>query len=386
MATRRNHILWGYCFRAIKPVSMLKQLAELGPVARRRIRVIAALLVAIALLVLAWQLLLVLVPLALSAVIASLLLPVVRIGERSPLARRWPRLNRALVAGFATVLGVVIVLAFLGLVAYGLVGGAATFAQTSPLLNDEGSRAFADVEAAYRERVPVRIQEEIDPRLAALGDAILDSGVSALGKVANAIQSNIGQFVTLLATPIVVFQFLYRPNAVPEAARRLIPAPLRDDLAEMARLTGTTAIAYIRVQLVGAIFVGLSIWLLYWAVGIKLALPLGMLAALTELVPVVGTLLFLLLMAVAVGLTDLTLLPVALAFYLLVQVIQNSFVTPRLHGLALGLHPMGVLLSLAIFTMFFGFIGALVAAPVTGAAYRVLQYVGRVWEESEDGS
>ena len=386
MATRRNHILCGYCFRAIKPVSMLKQLAELGPVARRRIRVIAALLVAIALLVLAWQLLLVLVPLALSAVIASLLLPVVRIGERSPLARRWPRLNRALVAGFATVLGVVIVLAFLGLVAYGLVGGAATFAQTSPLLNDEGSRAFADVEAAYRERVPVRIQEEIDPRLAALGDAILDSGVSALGKVASAIQSNIGQFVTLLATPIVVFQFLYRPNAVPEAARRLIPAPLRDDLAEMARLTGTTAIAYIRVQLVGAIFVGLSIWLLYWAVGIKLALPLGMLAALTELVPVVGTLLFLLLMAVAVGLTDLTLLPVALAFYLLVQVIQNSFVTPRLHGLALGLHPMGVLLSLAIFTMFFGFIGALVAAPVTGAAYRVLQYVGRVWEECEDGS
>ena len=365
---------------------MLKQLGELGPVARRRIRVIAALLVAIALLVLAWQLLLVLVPLALSAVIASLLLPVVRIGERSPLARRWPRVNRALVAGFATVLGVAVVLAFLGLVAYGLVGGAATFAQTSPLINEEGDKAFTDVEAAYRERVPVWLQEEIDPRMASLGDAVLDSGVSALGKVASAIQSNIGQFVTLLATPIVVFQFLYRPGAVPQAASRLIPAALRDDLAEMARLTGTTAIAYIRVQLVGAIFVGLSIWLLYWAVGIKLALPLAMLAAMTELVPVVGTLLFLLLMVVAVGLTDLTLLPVALAFYLLVQVIQNSFVTPRLHGLALGLHPMGVLLSLAIFTMFFGFIGALVAAPVTGAAYRVLQYVGRVWEESEDGS
>lgn len=363
---------------------MLKQLVELGPAARRRVRVIAALLVAVALLVLAWQLLLVLLPLALSTVIASLLLPVVRIGERSPLARRWPRFNRALVAGFATLLGVVIALAFLGLVAYGLVGGATTFAQTSPILGEEGGRAFADVEAAYRERVPVRIQEEIDPRLASVGDAILDSAVSALERMADAIRSNIGQFVTLLATPIVVFQFLYRPGAVPEAARRLIPAPLRDDLAEMARLTGTTVIAYIRVQLVGAIFVGLSIWLLYWAVDIKLALPLAMLAAMTELVPVVGTLLFLLLMVVAVGLTDLGLLPVALAFYLLVQVIQNSFVTPRLHGLALGLHPMGVLLSLAIFTMFFGFIGALVAAPVTGAAYRVLQYVGRVWEESAE--
>ena len=102
---------------------MLKQLAEMGPVARRRIRLLVALGVAVVLLVLAWQLLLVLIPLALSAVIASLLLPLVRLGERSPLARRWPRFNRALVAGFATLLGVAAVLGFLALVAYGLVGG-----------------------------------------------------------------------------------------------------------------------------------------------------------------------------------------------------------------------------------------------------------------------
>ena len=43
---------------------------------------------------------------------------------------------------------------------------------------------------------------------------------------------------------------------------------------------------------------------------------------------------------------------------------------------------MGLVLSLAIFGMFFGIIGALVAAPVTGAAYRVLQYVGREWDNA----
>ena len=118
--------------------------------------------------------------------------------------------------------------------------------------------------------------------------------------------------------------------------------------------------------------VGVTVWLLYWAVGIQLALPLGVLAAVTELVPVVGITLFLLLMVIAVALTDLRLLPLAVVFFLLVQVIQNSFVTPRLHGLALGIHPMGLVLSPAIFGMFFGIIGALVAAPATGAAYRVL--------------
>ena len=72
---------------------MLKQLEELPPSTQRRIRLVAALLVAVALLVVAWQLLLVLVPLAVSAVIASLLIPVMRLGERTPLARRWPTIQ-----------------------------------------------------------------------------------------------------------------------------------------------------------------------------------------------------------------------------------------------------------------------------------------------------
>ena len=337
---------------------------------------------AVALLVVAWQLLLVLIPLAVSAVIASLLIPVMRLGERTPLARRWPRFNRLMVAGIATLLGVIIVLAVIGVGAYALVGGATTIAEVAPALIEEADSAFAQIAASYRERVPETVQEQVDPRLASFRDSIYDSGVSAVENLANLIQSNIGQFVSLLATPIAVFQFLYNPGAVPRAARRLVPAPIRDDLSEMARLAGTTVIAYVRVQLVGAVMVGVTVWLLYWAVGIKLALPLAMLAAATELVPVVGTTLFILLMVIAVALTDLRLLPFAVVFYLLVQVIQNSLVTPRLHGLALGVHPMGLLLSIAIFAMFFGILGALVAAPVTGAAYRVLQYVGREWDRA----
>ena len=372
----------GVAFGNQAPVFMLKQLTELPPPTQRRIRLVAALLVAVALLVVAWKLLLVLVPLAVSAVIASFLIPVMRLGERTPLARRWPRFNRVLVAGIATLLGVVIVLAVIGIGAYALVGGATTIAEVAPIFTDEGREAFENIETAYRERVPQRIQEQVDPRLESISDSVFDSGVAAVEKVASIIQSNIGQFVTLLATPIVVFQFLYRPSAIPEAARRLVPETIRDDLSEMSRLAGTTVIAYIRVQLVGAVIVGVAVWLLYWAVGIQLALPLGLLAAVTELVPVIGTTLFILFMAIAVALTDLRLLPLAAVFYLLVQVIQNSFVTPRLHGLALGVHPMALLLSIAIFGMFFGILGALVAAPVTGAAFRVIQYVGRVWAEA----
>ena len=66
------------------------------------------------------------------------------------------------------------------------------------------------------------------------------------------------------------------------------------------------AVAVVLDKPPGAVFVGGAIWLLYWAVGIKLALPLGTLATVTELVPILGTFIFLLVMVVAVVLADLS--------------------------------------------------------------------------------
>ena len=129
-------------------------------------------------------------------------------------------------------------------------------------------------------------------------------------------------------------------------------------------------------------FVGGMIWLLYWAVGIDLALPLGMLAALTELVPIIGITIFLLLMVIAVMLTDLAKLPLAILFFVLVQVVQNTFVTPRLQVQALGLHPVILVVALAVFSLLFGILGALVAAPVTGASLQGVAVHPRRMEQS----
>ena len=44
------------------------------------------------------------------------------------------------------------------------------------------------------------------------------------------------------------------------------------------------------------------------------------------------------------------------------------------------MNPMALVLAMAVFTLFFGLLGALVAAPLTAAIYHVLRYVGREWE------
>ena len=361
---------------------MLGQEFDISAPAQRRLRLLASLGTAAILLVIGWQLLLVLVPLIISTIAAVMLMPVMKLGERSPLARRWPKYNRMAVATLASLLALVVVLGLIGLGTYGLIGGAQTFYEAAPAITEQTTSALEQIESAYRERVPESIQEQLDPRIEEYRDSVSDSIVSMAENIAGLVQSNVSQVITLIATPIAIFQILYQPKALTDALRRLVPGPLQEDLPEMGRIAGVTVIAYIRVQLLGAVFVGSAIWLLYWAVGIKLSLPLGMLAAITELVPILGTFIFLLVMVVAVVLTDLGRLPLAIFFFVLIQVIHNAIILPRLQVRALGLHPVIIVVSLAIFTLWFGVLGALVAAPLTGVAFRVMQYSREVWNNA----
>lgn len=362
---------------------MFAQLTQVSATARRRIRLLASLATAAGLLVIGWHLLIVLIPLAISAIAASMLMPLMRVGDRSPLARRWPRASRLILATSASLLTIIVVLGILVLATYALIGGAKTFIESVPALGVESRGAFESIEETYREKVPARIREALNPRLEEYRDALLNSGFSALERVAGLLQSNVSQMIAIIATPIAIFQMLYQPRALTDAMRQLIPGPLQEDLSEMGRLVGRTIVAYIRVQLVGSVFVGGSIWLLYWAVGIKLALPLGLIAAVAELVPIIGSTVFILVAGVAVALTDLQRLPLAIAFFVLVQVVYGGLVFPRLQGQALGLHPVILVVTLAVFSVFFGILGALVAAPISGATYRVAQYARDVWNNAE---
>ena len=74
---------------------------------------------------------------------------------------------------------------------------------------------------------PESIQEYFDPRLEAYRDSLSDSVVSMVENIAGLVQSNISQVITLIATPIAIFQILYQPKALIDALRRLVPGPLQ---------------------------------------------------------------------------------------------------------------------------------------------------------------
>ena len=166
---------------------MLEQLSHLSPLARRRMRLLASLAVAIGLLLAAWHLLLILLPLVISGLTAYSLMPLVRAGERTAPARRWPGPSSVIIAILVTVLAVTIVLGLFAITVWALVDGVYTLSETMPILLEGASEEWVKLERIYQEQVPLIIQEAVDPEVSKMYASILEAGTNSLGRVLSVI-------------------------------------------------------------------------------------------------------------------------------------------------------------------------------------------------------
>jgi predicted PurR-regulated permease PerM len=171
--------------------------------------------------------------------------------------------------------------------------------------------------------------------------------------------------------PVALFYLLMEWEHFMKSLRTLIPPRLRaasdSFLAESDQVLGE----YLRGQLVvmGVLAVFYSAGLALF--GLDLALPIGAFTGLAVFVPYLGFGLGMVL-ALLAGLLEFSssggvaqaVLMVAVV-YGLGQLVESFFLTPRLVGERIGLHPLAVIFSLLAFGQLFGFIGILVALPVS---------------------
>ena len=147
--------------------------------------------------------------------------------------------------------------------------------------------------------------------------------------------------------------------------------------SEIARVFG----AYVRAQLMVAASLGLLVAIALLALGVPYALFLALFAALAELIPMVGPVagaVPALLVAATMPLP--TVIWVGLAF-VLIQMVESNVLLPRLTGRAVGLHPVGSLLALALGFELGGVIGALFAVPLAGLLWVLVSTAVRAWRD-----
>jgi predicted PurR-regulated permease PerM len=128
---------------------------------------------------------------------------------------------------------------------------------------------------------------------------------------------------------------------------------------------------YFRGQSLVALCVGILFAVGFKIIGFPLAITLGLFMGVLNLIPYLQTIGFIpiillsLLKSVETGQNFLIIAGLAFLVVIIVQVIQDLFLVPRIMGKAMGLNPAIILLSLSIWGSLLGFIGLIIALPLT---------------------
>ena len=129
--------------------------------------------------------------------------------------------------------------------------------------------------------------------------------------------------------------------------------------------------AFVRGLALLSLVIGVLSGIGYALIGLPYALTIGIIAGILEAVPYVGPILTMI-VSVAVGLSvSPTMALLAVGVALVVQMLENAIIVPRVMDRAVGVNPIVTLLALSIFAELFGFVGALLAVPLA-AAFQVL--------------
>jgi predicted PurR-regulated permease PerM len=187
-------------------------------------------------------------------------------------------------------------------------------------------------------------------------------GILGVGKGVGFALSLIGYLVLV---PVLIIYLLLDFDGMTRRAWSLVPPRFNDRWLPLVREYDSLLGRYFRGQLIAALIVGLLTWLGLLILGFPYSGLVGAVAGVFNLVPYLGLIVSAvpaLLIAVLSGNVVASLAKVAIVFFI-VQLIDGTVTGPRIVGGSVGLHPVWVILVLAIGSFFFGFAGLLLAMP-----------------------
>ena len=170
--------------------------------------------------------------------------------------------------------------------------------------------------------------------------------------------------LNILLVFVLTLMFLIEPHKYRRIFIKLFPTFYRRRADEILKECETALDNWMGGILFNMLVVGIASGLGLWALGVKLVLANAIIAGLLEAIPNIGPTLSVM-PPMAIALLDSPWKAVAvLAFYILIQQLEQYLLVPTVMAKQVALLPAITLLSQIIFAYFFGFLGLLLALPL----------------------
>lgn len=243
--------------------------------------------------------------------------------------------------------------------------------QTLSLINI-APQLFNDLQSFLTERFPQLVDEDSTLRksLIAVGETIRDRGGQVLDTVVGSAASLINIVVLFVVVPVVAFYLLYDWDRMVANIDDMLPRDHAPVIRDLAGQVDETLASFIRGMGTVCLILGTYYAVALMLVGLQFGLVVGFVAGLITFIPYVGAMVG---GALAIGLAlfqfwgDWITIGLVAGIFVLGQVAEGNFLTPKLVGNSVGLHPVWLIFALTVFGALFGFVGMLVAVPVAAA-------------------
>lgn len=207
-----------------------------------------------------------------------------------------------------------------------------------------------------------KIESSIGEYLTSLPENITGSLSSVFGVVTNIA-------LTAVTVPFILFYMLKDGHRFPNLAVKILPEKYKNEGLKIFKDLYETLAAYIQGQLIVCLFVGTACFIGFWIAGVKYALILGLIIAVTNIIPYVGPFLGATPAVIIAFLDSPTKAFIALIIVVAVQQTDGNLLSPLIIGRRLNTHPLTIILLLIGAGSFGGILGMILAVP----AYALLK-------------
>lgn len=206
--------------------------------------------------------------------------------------------------------------------------------------------------------------------------------LSSVGTRGMALVTQVANWVLF---PLVLFYFLRDGESFVLRFAGLIPRryinKVNEVVGDIDRVLGEFLRSELLVMLIMSAFYSGGLW----AVGLDAGLPIGIIAGLLVFIPYVGAGIGISLATLAAFVQFGTIAQIwpVWAVFLAGQLCESYFITPKLVGDRIGLHPVMIIFALLAFGQLFGFVGLLLALPLAAIIHVSLSHVLRYYRASK---
>jgi predicted PurR-regulated permease PerM len=189
-----------------------------------------------------------------------------------------------------------------------------------------------------------------------------------------------GAAMIAIIIPFVLFYLLKDGESFSQLIVKWFPIKHQEEVKKILSQMNFTLSSYIQGQIIVSLIVGLLIYVGYLVIGLDYSLFLALIATVANIIPFLGPVIGLVFALVVGMMHSLKMTILVTVVVLSVQAIDSNYISPKILGQKLDIHPLTIIFILLFAGNFAGLLGMLIGVPIYALSKVIITNIYRLWK------